>query len=163
MKAKEKSKIIIEKLKKVKEEKGITYQEISDMTAENNEYVSVSTIKNIFSEKDKHDHDYAKTIMPVARALIGNLENENNIEAESYAAINDYKNVVIEKLEQRIIELKAQKESSSKKHKDRELFLMEQLDFYKEQIQFKDSQIKRLTANIDRKDAMIKKLLIKEE
>ena len=39
---------------------------------------------------------------------------------------------------------------------------MEQLNFYKEQIQFKDSQIKRLNEAIDRKDAMIRQKLIEE-
>ena len=163
MKAKEKSKNIVEHLKRVKEEKGITFQEISDLTAENHEYVSVSTIKNVFSDKNKHAPDYNKTIKPIARALIGDIDDDSYPIAGSYAAINEYKDVIIESLNIEIANLKNQKESASKKYKDREQFLMEQLDFYKEQIKFKDTEIKRLSANIDRKDAMIKKLLVKEE
>lgn len=159
---KEKSKNIIEHLKKVKEEKGITFQEISDMTADNHEYVSVSTIKNVFSDKNKHAPDYNKTIKPIARVLIGNIDDNVYPIAGSYAAINEYKDVIIEQLNAEIANLKAQKESTSDKHRERERFLMDQIDFYKDQIKFKDSEIKRLSANIDRKDAMIKKLLIKE-
>lgn len=162
MKIAEKSKNIIEHLKVVKEEKGITFQEISDKTAENREYVSVSTIKNVFSDNDKHVHDYNKTIKPIARVLIGDIDDNYPI-AGSYAAISEYKSEIIEKLEEQIKVLMAQKEASSKKHKEREAFLMEQLDFYKEQIKFKDAEIKRFQENIDRKDKAIKKWLIKEE
>lgn len=163
MKVTEKSKNIIEHLKKVKDEKGITFQEISDKTAENHEYVSVSTIKNVFSDNDKHVHDYNKTIKPIARVLIGDIDDDTYPIAGSYAAISEYKDVIIEKLEEQIKILLAQKEASSKKHKEREQLLIEQLDFYKEQIKFKDSQIKRYEENIDRKDKAIKEWLIKEE
>jgi hypothetical protein len=161
LRVKEQSKNIIEHLKKVKEDKGLTFQEISDMTAENNEYVSVSTIKNVFSEKNKHIPDYNKTIKPIARVLIGDIDDDQYPIASSYAAISEYKDLIIEKLNEQIATLIAQKESSSKKHKEHETLLIEQIDFYKEQIKFKDSEIKRLTANIDRKDAMLKEFLIK--
>ena len=40
---------------------------------------------------------------------------------------------------------------------------MEQIDFYKEQIKFKDEQIKRFAENIDRKDAMLRQFLITDD
>lgn len=163
MRVKEQSKNIIEHLKRVKDEKKLTFQEISDMTAENHEYVSVSTIKNVFSDNNKHDPDYNKTIKPIARVLIGNIDDDQYPIASSYAAISEYKDLIIEKLNEQIATLIAQKESSSKKHKEHETLLVSQLDFYKEQIKFKDSEIKRLTANIDRKDAMIRKFVLKEK
>ena len=163
MRVKEQSKNIIEHLKKVKDEKGLTFQEISDLTAENHEYVSVSTIKNVFSSSNKHVPDYNKTIKPIARVLIGDIDDNQYPIASSYAAINEYKDLIIEKLNEQIATLLSQKETSSKKHKEHESLLINQLDFYKEQIKFKDSEIKRLTANIDRKDAMIRKFVLKEK
>lgn len=163
MEVKEKSQNIIEHLKRVKSEKKLTFQEISDMTAENHEYVSVSTIKNVFSDNNKHTPDYNKTIKPIARVLIGNIDDNQYPIASSYAAISEYKDLIIEKLNEQIATLIAQKESSSKKHKEHEELLVEQLDFYKEQIKFKDSEIKRLSQNIDRKDAMIRKMILNDK
>ena len=163
MRVKEQSKNIIEHLKKVKDEKGLTFQEISDLTAENHEYVSVSTIKNVFSSSNKHTPDYNKTIKPIAKFLIGDIDDNQYPIASSYAAINEYKDLIIEKLNEQIATLLSQKEASSKKHKEHESLLINQLDFYKEQIKFKDSEIKRLTENIDRKDAMIRKFVLKEK
>ena len=163
MRVKEQSKNIIEHLKKVKDEKGLTFQEISDLTAENHEYVSVSTIKNVFSSSNKHTPDYNKTIKPIAKVLIGDIDDNQYPIASSYAAINEYKDLIIEKLNEQIATLLSQKEASSKKHKEHESLLINQLDFYKEQIKFKDSEIKRLTENIDRKDAMIRKFVLKEK
>lgn len=162
-------KSIIEHLKRVKENKGLTYKEISDMTAQNGEYVSESTIKKLFSPNDKHTHDYNHTIKPVARVLIGNIDDDALPIAGSYAAINEYKDVVIGRLEKDVAQLKQQcellveqKDRASKKYRDREALLLEQIDFYKDQIKFKDSQIKRYEENIDRKDKMIKELFGRE-
>lgn len=62
-----------------------------------------------------------------------------------------------------IKQLQDRLDAKEKKHKDREEFLVEQINFYKDQIKFKDEQIKRFHENIDRKDAMIRKLLVEEE
>ena len=40
---------------------------------------------------------------------------------------------------------------------------MEQIEFYKDQIKFKDEQIKRFAENIDRKDAMLRKFFTKDD
>lgn len=162
MKVKEKSKNIIEQLKKVRVEKGITYQQIADETEKNNESVSLSTIKLVFSDKDTHTHDYEKIIKPIARVVLG-VNKEHGTEVDSYLAISEYKDVIIEKLEEQIKKLLQQKESSSRKHKEREEMLLQQIDFYKEQIHIKDNQIKRYEENIDRKDAMIRKIILEKE
>lgn len=160
---------IIAHLKKVKEERGLTFKEISDITMENGEYVCESTIKKVFSENDKHNHDYNKTIKPIARVLIGDIDDDNYPIAGSYAAINEYKDAMIDRLENRITELKEQckrlvkqKEEASHKHREHEAKLQEQIDFCKDQIKFKDSQIIRLNEAIDRKDKMIREKLIEE-
>lgn len=135
-----KKKELIEDFKRLRIEKGLTYQDISDKTYENGEGVSLSTIKLIFSDRDPHDHDYNKILKPIANVLLP--FNEDDLEAQTVQTMLDYKNEMI------------------RRYQEREEFLMEQLSFYKEQIKFKDSQIRRLNDSIDRKDAMIRKYLI---
>lgn len=149
-----KKKEIIEELKSLRKEKDITFQEIARRTEENGEAVSLSTIKLVFSDKDKHNHDYNKIIKPIANVLLP--LKEDNLEAQTVTSMLEYKNEIIRQLQNRI-------ETKDSKHKDREEFLMDQLAFCKEQIKFKDSQIKRLNEAIDRKDAMIRKYLLNEE
>ena len=146
-----KKKELIEDFKRLRIEKGYTYQDISDKTYENGEGVSLSTIKLIFSDRDPHDHDYNKILKPIANVLLP--FNEDDLEAQTVQTMLDYKNEIIRQLQERI-------ERKELKYKEREQFLMEQLSFYKEQIKFKDSQIKRLNESIDRKDAMIRKHLL---
>lgn len=169
MKVKEKSKNIIEQLKKVRVEKGITYQQIADQTENNGEAVSLSTIKQVFSDKDIHTHDYDRIIKPIARVVLG-VDGEHNDEVNSYLAISEYKDVIIEKIEGQIAiliqqkeelakqaeDLKKSKEEAGKRYKERE-------SFYKEQIAFKDSQIKDLREDIRRKDAFIREILMERK
>ena len=169
MKGNEEYKHIIEHLKKVKEQTGISFKEISDHTMENGEYVSESTIKKVFSPTDPHTHNYEKTIKPIAKLLIGDIDEDTYPRAASYAAINKYKEEVIRQLRLQVSQYKEQltiltqqKEASSRKHHEHEAILLAQLDFYKEQLKIKDGEIKRLSTNIDRKDATIRQLLIKD-
>lgn len=151
---KEKTKNVINELKRMRLEKGFTYQDIAEKTEANGEAVSLSSIKLVFSDNDKHNHDYNKIIKPIANVLLDAKEDDSDL--KSMRAILEYKNELINQLQERLA-------SKDRKHKEREQFLMEQFDFYKEQIAFKDSQIKRLNEAIDRKDAFIKKQLSKEE
>lgn len=137
-----KKKELISDLKRLRIEKGLTYQDIADKTEENGESVSLSTIKLVFSDKDTHDHDYKKVLKPIANVLLP--LNADNTESQAVHAILEYKNEIIRQLQ------------------ERSDFLTEQLVFQKDQIKFKDSQIKRLNEAIDRKDAMIRKYLIKD-
>ena len=56
---------VIEDLKIARKEKGISYQEIANRTQANGEPVSLSTIKLVFSEKTKHNHNYENVILPM--------------------------------------------------------------------------------------------------
>lgn len=160
MKGKEEYQHIIDRLRRVKEQTDISFREISDRTMENGEYVSESTIKKIFSPHDPHSHNYEKTIKPIARVLIGDIDEDIYPRAASYAAINEYKDEVIRQLrlqvsqyKEQIALLNRQKEESSAKNKKREDAL---LDI----IVFQQDQIKRFSTNVDRKDATIAKLVL---
>lgn len=145
---------LINELKALKEEKGMSYQQIADKTAENGEPVSLSTVKLVFSKNNKHDHDYQNVLRPIADVL-SPPSDDDTLEIKVLQTRLELKEEIIKQLQGRI-------DIKEEKHKDREDFLKEQLDFYKTQIEFKDSQIKRLNEAIDRKDAMIRKHLIEE-
>lgn len=145
---------LINELKALRAEKGITYQEIADRTEENGEAVSLSTIKMVFSERFQHDHDYNKVLRPIANVL-SPVSDDDSLNVRILQTRLELKDEIISQLQARL----ARKERVSK---EREEFLKEQLQFYRDQIQFKDSQIKRLNEAIDRKDAMIRKYLINE-
>lgn len=139
---------LIEELKELRQQKDITYQQIADITEENGEAVSLSTIKLVFSNKRNHNN----VLKPILNAL---TTPSDDIEVKILQTRIELKDEIIKQQQQRI-------NRKEQRHKDREEFLMEQLNFYKEQIQFKDSQIKRLNEAIDRKDAMIRQKLIEE-
>lgn len=66
---------LINELKALREEKGMSYQQIADKTVENNEPVSLSTIKLVFSKNNKHDHDYLNVLKPIADVLYSLCRN----------------------------------------------------------------------------------------
>ena len=146
---------LIEELKQLRAEKGITYQQIVDQTELNGEAVSLSTVKMVFSERFRHDHDYNKVLRPIANVLSPPSEDDN-LEVRTLQTRLELKDEIIAQLQERI----ARKEL---KTQEREEFLKDQLQFYKEQIQFKDSQIRRLNETIDRKDAMLRRVLVDEK
>lgn len=63
---------ILAKLREAKEAKGLSYQDIVDITEQNKEYVSLSTVKRIFAkDADVSDFRYNQTIRPIVRAVLG--------------------------------------------------------------------------------------------
>lgn len=145
---------LIEELKQLRQQKEITLQQIADLTEENGEAVSISTIKQVFGNS-QHNHDYNKVLRPIMNVLMPSSD-EDGLEVRILQTRLQLKDEIIDQLQERI-------EKKEQRHKDREEFLMEQLGFYKEQICFKDSQIKRLNEAIDRKDEMIRRRLLGEE
>lgn len=146
---------LIEELKALRNEKGITYQEIADCTENNGEAVSLSTIKMVFSEKYHHDHDYNKVLRPIANVL-SPASDDDSLNVRILQTRLELKDEIINQLQERIKRKEA-------RHLEKEELYKENLSFYREQIQFKDSQIKRLNEAIDRKDAMIRKYLIDDK
>lgn len=133
---------IISKLKKVREENGLSYQRIVELVEKNGEAVSLSTVKRVFEEgSESYGFQYENTLKPIADAVLGIYESSDTItpdEADALKAIIDYKS-------DRIAELQAQLERTEESYRRR-------LDFLKDQIALKDKRI-------DRRDDMIEKLL----
>lgn len=140
---------LIQELKELRQQKGMTYQQIADKTVANGEAVSLSTVKLVFSATRTHDHDYNNVLKPIANAL----SDEDTLEIKVLQTRLSLKNEIISQLQERL----ARKEQ---RYRDQEAMLLEQLAFYRDEVKFKSEEIKRFQQNIDRKDAMLRKYLM---
>lgn len=85
---KEATKKVIQRLKEVRSQKNMTYQDIVDACESQNEAVSLSTIKRIFAKGSEDGPDYRTyTINAIFRAVIGTEEVE--LTAAEEAAMSD--------------------------------------------------------------------------
>ena len=144
---------LIQELKDLKELKKMTFQQIADITKENGEEVSLSTIKNVFSEEKNYRHDYTNTLLPIFNALSGK-ENQDDPVIQILQTRLEIKNENIRQLEERL-------ETKEKKYKDREQFYMNVIDHLQDEIKFKNEQIKHHNEAMDRKDQLIRELYAK--
>lgn len=149
---------VIEDLKVAREKKGISYQEIANRTEANGEPVSLSTIKLVFSEKTKHNHNYENVILPIANALAP--DDNDDIDIKLFQARLDLKDAMLKEQNRTIEDLKERLSNKDQRYKEREVFYKELIKSNKEELQFKNDQIKRFEENIDRKDAMIRELIL---
>ena len=133
---------IITKLKKVREENGLSYQKIVELVEQNGGNVSLSTVKRVFEDgSESYGFQYENTLKPIADAVLGiytESEAATPDEADALKAIIDYKS-------DKITELTAQIERTEESYRRR-------LEFLKDQIALKDKRI-------DRRDDMIERLL----
>lgn len=133
---------IIQNLKKVREENGISYKRVVELVEENGEFVSLSTVRRVFEEgSEAYGFQYEKTLKPIAEAVFGVYKPSvpaTADEADGMKAMLDYKADRIEQLEAHIKRI----EESYKRR----------IDFLRHQIELKDDRI-------DRRDVMIEKLI----
>lgn len=141
---------LIEELKELRIQKGMTYQQIADKTEENGEAVSLSTIKLVFSQNNQHDHDFNKILRPIANALSPQSENDS-LETKTLTTELELKDEIIEQLKNRI-------DAKESKFAEREQFYIKTIEFLQEQISSRDEQIKHHNEAMDRKDNTIKEL-----
>lgn len=151
---------VIEDLKVAREKKGISYQEIANRTEANGEPVSLSTIKLVFSEKTKHNHNYENVILPIANALAP--DDNDDIDIKLFQARLDLKDAMLKEQKRTIEDLKERLSNKDQRYKEREVFYKELIKSNKEELQFKNDQIRRFEENIDRKDAMIRELILEK-
>lgn len=133
---------IIAKVKKVRDDNGLTCQTIHDIVQKNGADVSLSTIKRIFEDgSETYGFQYESTLKPVVDAVLGiygDSKAATEDEADAMKAVIDFKS-------DKIIELEARLLRCEESYKRR-------IDFLKGQIALKDERI-------DRRDAIIEKLL----
>lgn len=105
---KSKKEEVLRQLKVVRKAKNISYQDIVDGTEEMGVAVSLSSVKRVFAEDSQaSDFRYDSTIRPIVRFVMGidsgldDLETyeEAKANAEGLAAVVDYKDALIKRLE----------------------------------------------------------------
>lgn len=160
---------IIIQLKKVREEKGLSYTDILRIMDEKGQYpISKSTISRIFSDgSEELSFKYEETIRPVAIALldIENVEEDDSMDVAAMKALLKFKIQKIEELERTIEKLEAEFDREKLKFherldKEREQF-NNRIDFLKHQIDLKDERMDKLLEAVFKKDVLYNELLEK--
>ena len=99
---------VLRQLKIVRKAKKISYQDIVDGTEEMGTAVSLTSVKRVFAEgSDVNSFNYDATIRPIVRFVMGvdgDVDEFESLEAakanvEGLAAVVDYKDALIAKLE----------------------------------------------------------------
>lgn len=145
---------IIIKLKKVRDEKKLSYGDILDLMEKNGEFVSKSTLSRIFSEgSEEIDFSYEGTIRPIANALldIETIDDDDDLDIQAMKSLLIYKMKYIEELESELNEEKAARDRDKVKYHEKmdkqRAQLQNSIDFLKNQILLKDKRIDQLMAS----------------
>ena len=160
------TKELILKLKEVREEKGLSLNEIVGMVEQNGDYVSRSSIQRVFSDgSETLSFRYEETIRPIAKALldIETIEEGDNMDIQAMKTLLKYKIQRIEELEQQIELLKASLDKEKLKHHDKIDSIRaecdKKIDFLKEQIAYKDKRMDLLLESVEKKDKRLDELI----
>lgn len=145
------TKDIILKLKEVRKEKELSFNDILALMEKNGDYLSKSTLSRVFADgSEDSSFKYEETIRPIANALldIETIEDTDNMDVQAMKSLLKYKIRVIEDLEQQIFTLKADLNTEKLKYhdkldKERENF-QKSLNFCRDQIDLKDKRIDQL-------------------
>lgn len=162
------SKDVILKLKEVREEKGLSYNDILDLMEKNGDFLSKSTLSRVFAEgSEEIRFRYEDTIRPIANALldIETIEDTDNMDTKAMKTLLKYKIQRIEELEQQVEHLENALNKEKIKHhekldEERALY-NRRVDFLKEQISLKDKRMDQLLEAVFQKDQQHKDMLDK--
>lgn len=153
------TKELILKLKEVREEKGLSLNEIVGMVEENGDYVSRSSIQRVFSDSSETlSFRYEETIRPIAKALLDmeTIEEGDNMDIQAMKTLLKYKIQRIEELERQIEHLEAEKAKDKLKNHEKidniRAEYEKKIDFLKGQIILKDKRIDLLLDVLFRKE-----------
>lgn len=137
MEAKQRKLILL--LKKVRIEKGLTYQEIEERCKSIGKYVSSSTIKRVFAPGSEEQSFRYSSIQPIVDVLLGveyqQEEEDSESESEALRSVVEIKNHLIEQLESGI--------------RDREATIQKTRDIADERIAQQDRIISHLKEEVD--------------
>lgn len=157
---------IIVKLKEMREEKGLSYNDILDLMEKNGDYLSKSTLSRVFAEgSEEVSFRYEETIRPIANALldIETIEETDSADVSAMKSILKFKIERISELEHQIEHLElALAEEKVKYHErldaEREQY-SKRIEFLISQIDLKDKRMDQLLNAVFTKDAQHKELL----
>lgn len=160
------TKDIILKLKDVRDERGLSYNDILLLLEKNGDYLAKSTIARVFSEGSEDlSFRYEETIRPIANALldIEHIEDTDGMDVKAMKSLLKYKIQRIEELEQQIEHLKVDLSNAKNKYhdrldKERERY-NKSIDFLKEQVAYKDKRMDFLLEAVRAKDELHNRML----
>ena len=139
----------VERIRKVKKEKGMTIPDILDLLEKKNFFLSEATLKRVFSENnDPSSFKYRDTIVPLADVLLDFYEDQSGTEelAALKSMIRD-KNMTISILVAKNEELRAD-------YDKRIAHLQKQIDRLEKNLDFREKVV-------EQKDKVIEKLINK--
>lgn len=159
---------IIEELREVQTEKGLSYNQILKIMEENGDYGSKSTLSRLFGDYwEDYSFDYEKTIRPIAKALLGmeHIEETDDMDTKAMKSLLKYKIRRMEELEREIASLKTALDKEKVKYHEkldaeRERY-NKSIDFLKEQVAYKDKRMDMLLEAVFEKDKQHKEMLAK--
>lgn len=160
---------IILQLKKVREERGLSYNDIIDLMEKSGKYpLAKSTISRVFSDgAEEMSFRYEETLKPLADVLLDldNIEDYDSIDVQAMKTILKYKTQRIEDLQNqlRTVESALDKEklrSIEKLEHEREQHA-KSIEFLKNQIDLKDKRMDQLLDAVFKKDVLYNELLEK--
>jgi len=160
------TKDIITKLKEVREEKKLSFQDIMDLMEKNGDYIAKSTLSRVFSDGSEELHfKYEETIRPIANALldIDRIEEDDVLDVIAMKTLLQYKDRRIKELEKQVQDLESQIAKEKNKYhekleKERDQH-QRSVEFLKNQIDLKDKRMDQLLEAVFVKDDQNKKLL----
>lgn len=159
---------LIIQLKEVREEKGLSYNDILSLMEKNGDYLSKSTISRVFSEgSEEMSFRYEETIRPLAKVLldIETIEDDDTLDTRAMKSLLKYKIQRIEELEKQVEKLdsdivKIKLSNHEKMEAEREVY-NRRVEFLKNQIELKDKRMDQLLEAIFIKDKLYNELLEK--
>lgn len=157
---------IIIRLKQVREEKGLSYNDILALVKDNNGDVSRSSIQRVFAEgSEEETFKFEETIKPIADALldINNYEDDDDLDTKAMKSLLQYKSLRIAELERQVKTLetdivKVKLSNHEKMETEREKH-NKSIEFLKTQIERKDERIDRLMESEAKKDQQLMELI----
>ena len=162
------SRDVILKLKKVREEKKLSYNDILDLMEKNGKFLSKATLSRVFADgSEEIKFRYEDTIKPIADALldIDNIEDDDTTDVQAMKTILKYKSARISELEDRVKELESaldkQKIKSNEKIEAEREASRRSIEFLKEQVAYKDKRMDLLLDAVSEKDKLHKEMLEK--
>jgi len=156
---------LIIQLKKVREEKHLSFNDILDLMELNGDYLSKSTLSRVFAEGSEDvSFRYDETIRPIANALldIDNIEADDNDDVQALKRLVQQNEKLIAGLQQQITSLQLSKDEDlireyEKMERERESW-SRSIEFLKDQITKKDERIDKLLNAVQVKDEIINSL-----
>ena len=150
---------IILKLKEVRDEKGLSLNEIVSLVEESGSYISRSSVQRVFADgSEALSFRYDDTIRPIANALldIDTIEQDDDTDTQAMKSLLQYKNQRIKELESQLSKEKIKYHEKLDKEREQS---RRSIEFLKEQIAYKDKRMDLLLDSVEKKDKRLDELI----